>query len=357
MTTQQMYEILRNLNAVESAFVEKKDLAKGTKDFLIYQEYLNEEYIQSNGLAELYWVQIKNPINIKIPRSIAEYAILDETLSLFNDISFNITKQINILTDYERANNYFDCMYILEGEMEVLCGKKEVHLKKGDFLFLPPYVMHKLVTYEDTIAIHINSRHQRTVKQYGEVFKKQPLIMEFFNKTVVNKTQKDYMIIGSGENEEIRDIVLHLLIESLHRSGDDETAIECYWKLLFVKLLHNEYTIDTTVSFSKYDSYYDIIVEYLKNNYRTASLESASKDIGLSKQYICKIIRDHSQKTFSEIHNEIKIERVKYYIENAAVPLEIIAEYTGFSDSSYLCRVFKNVVGMTPTQYRKQLED
>ena len=94
-------------------------------------------------------------------------------------------------------------------------------------------------------------------------------------------------------------------------------------------------------------------MQYLKDNYRTADLESTAARFHLSKNYVSRIMRSVSDRTFIESLSLVRIEKVKEYLAETELSLEIIAELTGVSDPSYLWRVFKKHTGMSPSKYRK----
>ena len=50
-----------------------------------------------------------------------------------------------------------------------------------------------------------------------------------------------------------------------------------------------------------------------------------------------------------------RIERIKGLLINTRLKLTQIAELTGYADPKYMSRVFKEEVGMLPTEYRKSV--
>ena len=51
--------------------------------------------------------------------------------------------------------------------------------------------------------------------------------------------------------------------------------------------------------------------------------------------------------------NRVRIERSKELLRQPHMRLADIAQLAGFEEQSYFCRVFKKVLGVTPTQYRE----
>lgn len=51
---------------------------------------------------------------------------------------------------------------------------------------------------------------------------------------------------------------------------------------------------------------------------------------------------------------QARIDRSKRYLIDTSVPIHEIAEATGYSNVTHFCRQFKQLTGITPTQYREQ---
>jgi len=58
------------------------------------------------------------------------------------------------------------------------------------------------------------------------------------------------------------------------------------------------------------------------------------------------------------VHQEIRrvqLDRVKVLLSTTDLPTKQIAAQTGFNSVQYLTRVFHNVTGLTPANYRKRM--
>lgn len=82
------------------------------------------------------------------------------------------------------------------------------------------------------------------------------------------------------------------------------------------------------------------------------TLEQVAGEVHLSKSYLCRILKEELGCTFTEYTNRLRIERSKTYLHRSSMPLSEIACAVGFDDQSYFTRIFKRVVGMPPGKYR-----
>lgn len=84
------------------------------------------------------------------------------------------------------------------------------------------------------------------------------------------------------------------------------------------------------------------------------SLDQAAEQVYLSKSYFCRIIKDELGCTFTEYVNRLRIERSKTLLRSTGMPIAEIACAVGFDDQSYFTRIFKKQTGVAPGKYREQ---
>ena len=99
------------------------------------------------------------------------------------------------------------------------------------------------------------------------------------------------------------------------------------------------------------------IMTLLKDNYKNSeyNLSLLSKQAGLSEGHTSRIIKKESGKTFSDLLTELRIEQAKKIIsrEIAGVKMYEVAEAVGYSNQHYFSRVFKNVTGVSPKNFKQ----
>lgn len=84
------------------------------------------------------------------------------------------------------------------------------------------------------------------------------------------------------------------------------------------------------------------------------SLDQAAEQVYLSKSYFCRIIKEELGCTFTEYVNRIRVDRSKALLRSSGMPIAEIACAVGFDDQSYYTRIFKKQVGVSPGKFREQ---
>ena len=82
------------------------------------------------------------------------------------------------------------------------------------------------------------------------------------------------------------------------------------------------------------------------------SLSDISRELGVTKEYLATTFKKECGKTVSEYVNEQKMSLARSLIESEEMPICRIAEYLGYNNYNYFCRVFKKTFGISPTKMR-----
>ncbi len=97
------------------------------------------------------------------------------------------------------------------------------------------------------------------------------------------------------------------------------------------------------------------ILSYIDANYaEDISMQDAAKAMGYADAYFCKIFKESFDKSFMVYLADYRIEKAKELLEDMTVNIKDVGSSVGYRDSNYFTKVFKRIVGVTPTEYRTQ---
>ncbi len=100
----------------------------------------------------------------------------------------------------------------------------------------------------------------------------------------------------------------------------------------------------------------DRAYEFLKRNFHTSiNLESVSKEVHLHPKYLSRRFRKRFGTGFMEEKLRLRMEMAKRLMRNKELDLEFIAYKVGYSSPEAFSRAFKEVHGVSPSEYRKTL--
>ncbi len=93
--------------------------------------------------------------------------------------------------------------------------------------------------------------------------------------------------------------------------------------------------------------------EYIKVNYRKSiTLEDVARELNISPQYLSKLFKEETGENFIDYLTSIRIRIAKNLLENDELSVKEICYSIGYGDPNYFSRIFKKIVGATPTEYK-----
>lgn len=103
------------------------------------------------------------------------------------------------------------------------------------------------------------------------------------------------------------------------------------------------------------DSILDDILYYIDHNYmNNIKLENIAPLFGYNCSYLGRIIKEKTHQSFNAYLDRVRIEKAKKLLNLQTLKVYEIAEKVGYANADYFYMKFKNLVGMSPTEYRKQ---
>ena len=95
-------------------------------------------------------------------------------------------------------------------------------------------------------------------------------------------------------------------------------------------------------------------MDYMEKNLsREITLNEVAEYAGISPVYFSQLFKQQTGENFSEYLNKIRINKAKRLLEETNLKIYEVAYSSGFNQPQYFIKIFKEMVGMTPLDYRK----
>lgn len=85
-------------------------------------------------------------------------------------------------------------------------------------------------------------------------------------------------------------------------------------------------------------------------------LERASRICGMSVSHFINFFKNATGQSFLSYLNHYRVERAQGLLATTEKSVTVIGQETGFCDQSYFGMVFRRLLGMTPSAYRRQVQ-
>ena len=105
---------------------------------------------------------------------------------------------------------------------------------------------------------------------------------------------------------------------------------------------------------SRFQPFVLLALKYIDKNYLypELSLEEVAQEIEISPGYLSKLLKQATGHSFVEYLNRVRIQHALQLMENPAMKMYEIAEKVGYRSQHYFSRIFKQILGISPMDYK-----
>ena len=101
----------------------------------------------------------------------------------------------------------------------------------------------------------------------------------------------------------------------------------------------------------------ETVKEYVQKHYmEEISLNRVADAVYANASYICNLFKSQTGENFVEYLTRLRIEKAKALLKDVRIKTYEVGQLVGYSDATYFSKVFKKMVGITPSEYRNIVE-
>ncbi|HOP74967.1 MAG TPA: AraC family transcriptional regulator [Bacillota bacterium] len=244
----------------------------------------------------------------------------------------------------------YEIYYLVSGERFYFIHDRTYLIQKGDLVLISPYVIHKTM---DTGKPH----HERYLIEFDQRFVSnsihenlQSIEVLFKNRHVIRLSPKDRHIFER--------IFETMLDEVQNQRLDYEIQLQSLLQQLLIYAARNldlasnghQYISQTHAKVSE-------IVKFINTHYaEDLTLVSVAEQFEISHFYLSRLFKAVTGFAFIEYLNSIRIKEAQRLLRETNDKVQAIANAVGFVNQSHFGRIFKEITGTSPLQYRKELQ-
>lgn len=97
------------------------------------------------------------------------------------------------------------------------------------------------------------------------------------------------------------------------------------------------------------------IVDYVNKNLSDEDMRLTllAENMNMNPNYISQLFKKELGCGYHAYLNQVRVEKAKKYLRQTNEPISVVAELVEFSDYRIFTKIFKGIVGVTPSQFRK----
>ena len=238
------------------------------------------------------------------------------------------------------AHDFYHLFYFRSGKTSFLINDIKYEISDGDCAIVSPKQYHEmpadahslLDVYELKFTLS-NSILECLLKDKGPILRKGLIDMEQSLAYIIHA----WAVNDVSQQETAEALLSSLLLTIQYVLSDIPAQVSTY--------------IDT----STYSSLTKKMIQYIEQTHTDVfSLDNMQKALGYNKRYLCSAFKQNTGITIVDYLNHIRIRHATICFYYHGVPVSITAQCVGFSTPLHFTRVFKQLVGITPTEFRNR---
>ena len=345
--------------------ISKKDFHRYLSEYTEDEIFYRNTYLQRTEHQETFREYLKNldPAYIQnrrlyVPELREEpwFPSMGEN-DVFANIPENIviSKHFRYTPEFTHKHDFFEILCVYDGTVSNQIQGIHHTLHTGDICIIPPNTRHSLGVFDDSLAFNIIVRSSTFQSTFFHSMAAESALAKFFSHVLYQKTEGNFLIFHAGEDKRIlstlEDLYIEYMLHARYRSAFLNAELMMLWAQL---LRYHENDIESILTKTAGNSSIPEILNYLSQNYRTATLHDTAAHFGYSTSHFSTLIKEGTGRTFLTIIKELKLSQASRALRETSLSINSICELTGYENPEHFMRLFKKTYSITPGEYRKE---
>lgn len=302
--------------------IEDEQVAKSREKLIatIKYEFANADEV----LAKAFELVGQNINPLKMEDGVIRFPIIP----IRRDDGLHVRKHTTSQIPYIHSHTFYELIFVNKGKCIQLIDNQKVILNQGDLCILSPQIKHAIMpSTEKDVIIKI------------------VIPIDVYNHINANVHFDEPITMMRNVRIETEYLLFKILKESFARDDYNDVTIENYLALLFVELVRSK-NIDSI--------FLEKITQYIYANMEDATLDNLAKSLGYNKSYLSRIINQKTNKSFSDLLTEIRMQKAGQMIFDN-IRIDDIAQAVGYKNTSGFYKQFNKYYGVTPNELKQLL--
>lgn len=283
-----------------------------------------------------------------------------EEKDFFQDMTGSIMffKHYRYTPVFFHKHEFFEILCVYDGTANTTIQDVRHTLHTGDICIIPPNTRHSIGIFDDSIAFNILIRGTTFQSTFFQSLTADSALAQFFAHVLYRKTEGNYLIFHTGEDQKIREMLENLYMEYLGHEKYSCTFLNSMLVMFWAMLLrYHENDIESILTRDSTGNSVTEILNYLNQNYQTTTLSKAADHFGYSTSHFSTLIKESTGQTFLQIIRDIKLNQACRALRETSLSNHAICELVGYESPEHFMRTFKKTYGITPGEYRRKYKD
>ena len=228
----------------------------------------------------------------------------------------------------------YKLIYSTDGEGRIEYKGKEYKLEKGEGCFIDCRNVYKCITTQikwEHVVLTLSGKMVSAIYQEYE---------------------KSGIIFSSSEYPDFEDRLYYIMKKLVTKRNLSCFDVSCHLNHFLTKLLFSVQNNKRRNEAEK--SLIMKVVSYMQDNFqKNIKIQQLADYFNFSPSYFRKLFREEMNMSPKEYFSYLRLKFAKEELKNTSKNIAVISEEAGFQSPEYFSQVFKQITGVTATEYRK----
>lgn len=342
------------------------------RSILDFYSNISDTSKQINGFVR--YEKMQTPISLSIYRAQQEsgsYLMVDRNGAKSTTWDSDTLAQLNSAVPLKKryhSHNYFELLYVLNGDINEWIEDQCILLHTGDCILLDKNIRHVEEYFQKNstsscVFISIDDECVKLLASSELPYEAPQNILQFLLIHMENEetTLKSFYHFRPAKTfissvSPIEDEMNAILYELTERHPGFILMIQGHLKRLF-GILEDSLQYELVSAFSMQGRREELLAQItllMKSSMGLMNKEELARRMNYNAAYLCRIIKESLGKSFTQYRLFIRLKAAETLLLDSNLTITEICEKLQFTNRTYFYKAFEQVFGVTPNKFRLQ---
>ncbi|MBE6595349.1 MAG: helix-turn-helix domain-containing protein [Ruminococcaceae bacterium] len=297
----------------------------------------------------------EHKVNKKLYTAFAKEFIVNSHRLMQDGEQISLRRHTRFADFPSHGHNYVEMTYVCAGEVTHVIKHREVKTKAGDVLLLNRHTQHSVrKTGAGDIAINIMLATE-CFHSFASALPASCPLSSFMAENIRSNGEAEYILFSTEGVPPLENLFENLAYAMV---GRDIVSVDILKSTISLILRHFAELPECMISTVRHRSDSELlqarIEDYMRTDFRTATLGELAEKLGLSVPYLSKRIRELCGMTFSRLLQEARFREAIRLLDETDLPVGDIIIAVGYENTSFFHNQFRERYQCSPFRWRKQ---
>ncbi|BCN31090.1 helix-turn-helix domain-containing protein [Anaeromicropila herbilytica] len=254
-------------------------------------------------------------------------------------------------------NDFSELVMVTNGTATHVVDNEKYFIKKGDVFVINNHTSHGYEDPHDFKIYNIMYKTEYLYHSVNDIRKSAGFHALFVIEPYLAKEHNfnSRLTLELSDFEFGNQLISSMLMEYTQKNEGYQTFVQSYFMQLIV-FLSRKYNF-TEINKKDTIIHFATAISYMENHFKEPlSLQMLASKANISTRHFTRIFYETYETTPMNYVLQLRLQYACHLLKKSKLTIIEIAYESGFNDSNYFARQFKNIYGITPTKYRSDIK-